>query len=253
MTSRSDSLIESGADKAAGVLRRTFTAAELALDDLALEADGALIISGEAASLATKKRALRLAAAASGASGLVDRLRVRASQAMSDAQIRNRIAELLVLDPRFQDLAIEVDRNPEPLVDDPAPAVAPPDQPRGRVCIEVRDGVVTLDGAVPSLVRQRLAGAIAWRVAGVRDVVNGLAVEPPEADSPDQIAEAVREGLQANPLFDARQVKVGVSGDTVRLTGFVHTDAARQIAEDEAWRVLGVCEVINEIEASPSA
>ena len=84
-------------------------------------------------------------------------------------------------------------------------------------------------------------------------MINGLAVEPPEDDGPDQVEEAIREALDGNPLFDDTQIKVGVFGDHVRLTGLVHSDTARQVAEAEAWRIQGVDEVINEIEVRAGA
>ncbi|HEX5380052.1 MAG TPA: BON domain-containing protein [Phenylobacterium sp.] len=235
-------------DGVRAALRRSFAARELRIDRLAFERDRAFLIEGEVASLAAKKRALRIAAIASDARGLVDRLHVKAAAPMTDGEIRVRVAQLFALDPRFQDLAIEQDRNPSPLAEDRAPVTVAPANPPGRVVVEVLDGVVTLDGSAPSLVRKRLAGAIPWRVAGVRDVINGLAVEPPEDDGPDQVEEAIREALDGNPLFDDTQIKVGVFGDYVRLTGLVHSHAARQVAEAETWRIQGVDEVINEIE-----
>jgi osmotically-inducible protein OsmY len=230
-------------------LGRSLAAGQLRLDALALAPDGALVIEGETQTLAAKKRALRIAAIAGGAAGLVDRLHVRRPSVMTDGENRTAVGERLALDPRFQDLSIEEDRDPRPLAEAYRPVVAPPAEARGRIGISVDDGVVTLDGRVPGLVRKRLAGAIAWRVAGVRDVVNGLAVEPPEQDGPDQLEEAIREVLDGHPLFDDAQVKVGVFGDVVRLTGLVHSPEARQAAEDAVWTVLGVDEVVNEIEA----
>ena len=38
----------------------------------------------------------------------------------------------------------------------------------------VEDGIVTLDGEVPSLTHKRLAGVFAWWVPGSRDVINGM-------------------------------------------------------------------------------
>ena len=43
----------------------------------------------------------------------------------------------------------------------------------------VENGVVTLDGTVPSLAHKNLAGEIASHVAGAREVVNALNVESP--------------------------------------------------------------------------
>ena len=40
------------------------------------------------------------------------------------------------------------------------------DNARGAIEIEVKDGVVTLDGRVPGLASKRLAGVLAWWVPG---------------------------------------------------------------------------------------
>jgi len=231
-----------------GALARTLPAGQLDLERLAFDPDGVLLIEGEAASIAAKKRALRVAAITSGAAGLADRLHVRPAIPMQDGEIRVRLAELFALDPRFRGIALYEDRNPSPLAEDYVAVAGAAADANGRLDIEVSEGIVTLNGALPSLTRMRLAGALAWRVAGVRDVINGLAVEPPEDDGPDQLEEAVREALDADPLFDDAQVKVGVFGDSVRLTGLVHSQDARDAAEESAWRIMGVDEVINEIE-----
>ena len=89
---------------------------------------------------------------------------------------------------------------------------------------------------------------LAWWVPGVRDVVNGITVDPPEDDAPIQVEEAVRVALDKDPLFDASQIRTGVRGRTVRLTGWVQSAAAREAAEWDAWYVFGVDDVINEIE-----
>jgi osmotically-inducible protein OsmY len=122
---------------------------------------------------------------------------------------------------------------------------------RGEIEFEVKKGVVILNGSVPGLVTKRLGGVLAWWVPGSRDVINGIAVEPPEEDSPDQIEEAVRIALDKDPFVDESQVRVGVRHRTVRLTGSVHSSEARDAAEWDAWYVFGVDDVINEIEIIP--
>ena len=117
----------------------------------------------------------------------------------------------------------------------------------------LRDGepgepVVTLNGQVPGLASKRLAGLLAWWVPGSRDVINGLAVEPPEEDAPIRIEEAVRIALKKDPFVEASQIRVGVRHTTVRLTGLVPTDAERDMAERDAWYIFGVDRVVNEIE-----
>jgi osmotically-inducible protein OsmY len=93
-----------------------------------------------------------------------------------------------------------------------------------------------------------LAGLLAWWVPGVRDVVNGIEVDPAEEDSADLIEEAVRIALQKDPLVNASQIKVGVRKTVVRLTGAVPAAAERDAAERDAWCIFGVDRVLNEIE-----
>ncbi|MFY9874335.1 MAG: BON domain-containing protein, partial [Rhodomicrobium sp.] len=97
-----------------------------------------------------------------------------------------------------------------------------------------RGGIVTLNGAIPGLTSKRLAGVMAWWVPGVRDVVNGIEVKPPEEDSPNMIEEAVRVALEKDPLVNASQIRVGVRNTWVRLTGAVAGSAEREAAERDA-------------------
>jgi osmotically-inducible protein OsmY len=93
-----------------------------------------------------------------------------------------------------------------------------------------------------------LAGVLAWWVPGSRDVINGIAVEPPEQDSDVAILEAVRLVLEKDPFVDASQIRVGVKNALVRLTGLVPSEAEREMAEFDAWYVFGVDMVDNRIE-----
>ena len=119
-----------------------------------------------------------------------------------------------------------------------------PQGERGNIDIEVRDGIVTLNGSIPGLTSKRLAGVMAWWVPGVRDVVNGLEVDPPEEDNPDMIEEAVRVALEKDPLVNASQLRVGVRKTWVRLTGAVTAKAESEAAERDAWCVFGVDNVL---------
>lgn len=211
--------------------------------------DGTLTVIGEVESLAAKKRALACAAVPESVRRVVDRLRVAPAAPMADAGIRERLRQYFSAEPAFWGFAVR-----EALTSGPDPefrAVSGDvEGARGRIDYEVRDGVVILNGAVPGLVSKRLAGAMAWWVPGVRDVVNGLEPEPPEEDAPIRIEEAVRVVLDRNPLIDDGQIRVGVRLGVVRLTGAVPGEAQREIAEADAWSVFGVDDVINEIEVA---
>ena len=212
---------------------------------LEIEADGTATIQAEVDNIAIKRLALERLAATKGITAIVDRLRVKPAQAMSDDGILDHLRKAYAAEPAFAGLRIaECEAGRRKLVQDA------PDG-RGEIEIEVKKGVVILNGRVPGLVSKRLAGVLAWWVPGSRDVVNGIAVEPPEEDSPDEIEEAVRIALDKDPFVDDSQVRVGVRHRTVRLTGAVRSREARDAAEWDAWYVFGVDDVVNELEVVP--
>jgi osmotically-inducible protein OsmY len=174
--------------------------------------------------------------------GIVDRLRVRPAQRMGDGEIRDLLRDALLQEPAFADFAIR--RRLDARVE----TVREPPEARGAIELEVEDGVVTLNGQVPGLDDKRLAGVLAWWVPGSRDVINGIAVEPPEDDSDEAILEAVRLVLEKDPFVNASQMRVGVRHAVVRLTGIVPSEAERDMAEFDAWYVFGVDGVDNRIE-----
>jgi len=213
---------------------------------LEIDREGTLTIEGEVPSLAAKKLALERIAALPEVSGILDRLRVAPATPMGDAEIRAHLIAAFTEEPGFA--ALELSEGAGGAL---AAVRGVPEGPLGRIVIEVEDGIVTLNGQVPGLNSKRLAGVLAWWVPGSRDVVNGLSVEPPEEDSPDLVAEAVRIALEKDPFVDASQIKTGVRQRTVRLTGVVPSESERDMAENDAWYVFGVDAVVNEIEVRP--
>ena len=205
-------------------------------------ADGTLTLEGEVGDVAAKKLALERAAALPEVSGIIDRLQVRPAQAMGDGQIRGLVQDALLEEPAFADFAIRR------RVGERVETVREPLAARGAIELEVDDGIVMLNGQVPGLDDKRLAGVLAWWVPGSRDVINGLAAEPPEADSDEAILEAVRLVLEKDPFVDASQIRVGIKNALVRLTGLVPTEAEREMAEFDAWYTFGVDKVDNRIE-----
>ena len=213
---------------------------------LEIEADGTATIQAEVDNVSIKRLALERLAATKGVTAIVDRLRVKPAMAMSDDGILDHLRKSFYDEPAFRQLKLkEREGGKVKLVRDAF------EEARGEIEFEVKKGVVILNGSVPGLVTKRLAGVLAWWVPGARDVVNGIAVEPPEEDTPDEIEEAVRIALDKDPFVDASQVRVGVRHRTVRLTGSVHSREARDAAEWDAWYVFGVDDVINELEIIP--
>jgi osmotically-inducible protein OsmY len=220
---------------------------------LEMTEDGALLIEGEVDRVAAKKRAMVALAGLPEVRSIVDRLHVRPAAEMGDAEIRAHLRESFAGEPTFREFALrEVVREefePYRLFHEPVAGPRPPQG--GRIEIEVFDGVVTLSGSVPGLTARRLAGVLAWWVPGARDVVNGIAVEPEEEDGPTRLEEGVRTALEKDPYIDASQVRVGVRERVVHLTGLLPSPEQREMAERDAWYVLGVNDVIDDIEVRP--
>jgi osmotically-inducible protein OsmY len=204
--------------------------------------DDTATLEGEVGSVAMKKLVLERAAAVSGVRGIVDRVRVAPAERQGDKEIADHVRDALLQEPALATCRLRR------IVGGREEVVLAPDAPRGDICIRVADGVVTLDGEAPSLSHKRLAGVLAWWVPGSRDVVNGLAVEPEEADSDAEITDAVRLVLEKDPFVDAGQVLVGTHDRVVTLRGLVPTESEREMAEADAWYVFGVDGVVNELE-----
>lgn len=207
--------------------------------------DGAVIVEAEVERVAQKKIALERAASVAAVTGIVDRIRVRPGSEMSDEDIRAHMCKALAGDRAFDAAAISE------RIDDRIRTLRPArGDSHDHIMVESHEGVVVLTGQVPGLASKRLAGVLAWWVPGSRDVINGLAVEPPEEDGPDRIEEAVRIALERDPFVDAGRIRAGVRHRTVRLTGLVTSDPERDMAEADAWYVFGVDDVVNEIKVA---
>lgn len=235
-----------GVNLASGVRRALAAEQRLAEDaaviGVAAGPDAVVTLEGEVASVARKRIALERAASLDGVVGIVDRLRVRPAATMSDEQILRLVLDALVGEPAFQAIRVRGGTG-----DWHAP---PPELMgfRGEIDVEVADGVVTLNGRVGGLDEKRFVGVLAWWVPGSRDVINGIAVEPPEDDGDAAIVEAVRLALEKDRLVDAGQVRVTALHAVVSLRGYLREEHERHMAESDAWFVFGVNDVVNEIE-----
>lgn len=200
-------------------------------------------MDGEVESIVVKKRALQTAAAVPGVRWIVDRLRVKSSEHMEDGAIRDHVVNALLDEPAFVECGIgKVVKGADECMREPA------ERGRGAIRVAVDEGVVTLDGEVPTRAHQRLADVLAWWVPGTRDVVDLFDLASPEEDNDEEIVDAVRTALEKDPFVEASQIRVSAANGVVTLTGLVPSDSQRNIAEQDAWYVSGVADVVNSIE-----
>ncbi|MBU5638809.1 BON domain-containing protein [Geomonas sp. Red69] len=206
-------------------------------------ADGVITIAGEVGGIAAKKLALEIAARPQPVSGVVDRLRVEPSEQMEDGAIRDHVCNALASEPAFMQYAVQA------IVKQGLEEVRGTAQ-RGleRVLeVEVNEGVVTLNGRAESVSHKRLAGVLAWWVPGSRDVVNGIEVWSDTEENDDELVDLIRIVLEKDPLVNAAQITVRSNAGAVTLEGAVPTPNNKRAAESDAWYVLGVNEVVNNL------
>ena len=202
-----------------------------------------LVLAGEVENIAAKKLALVAAAEIRGVQRIIDRLRVTPAGKMGDAEIRDHVCKVLFEEPALERCLIH--SSAAGGIETVRKAVP---EPTGSIIVEVNDSVVTLNGEVPSLTHKRLAGVLAWWVPGTRDVINGLEEVPPEEDNDDELIDAVRLVLEKDPFVNASKIGVSSKDWIVTLEGLVPTETMKQMAERDAWYLLGVRQVINRIQ-----
>jgi osmotically-inducible protein OsmY len=202
--------------------------------------DGILTLEGELEQIAAKKKALEAAATVPGVTGIVDRLRLVPATQMQDGEIRDHVCNALLAENLLSSCTVwAIVKNSPVVIREPALGVD------GSISVEVKDGVVILNSAVPSLSAKRLAGVLAWWVPGSRDVVNGIEIAPHEEDNDDEVVDAVRLILEKNPFVNASQVRVTCRNYEVTLDGLVKSGIQRQMAEADCWYTFRVDQVTN--------
>jgi osmotically-inducible protein OsmY len=117
------------------------------------------------------------------------------------------------------------------------------------IAVKVHDGIVALNGYVPSYHQKYRAEAAAKRVSGVKAVANDLAVRLPlgSTRTDPEIARDVVAALQSALPASADSVKPIVHEGRVALEGTLEWHFERDRAEKAARRVRGVVSVRNSI------
>ena len=122
----------------------------------------------------------------------------------------------------------------------------------GNIHAEVLDGIVTLTGNVRLLAERNVAAADAWRVKGVRQVIDDIAVSPAAQRTDSDIAADVENALKFDNRVDLKSIVIHVAGGAVTLSGVVGSSVERHAAKEDAWYTPGVISVVDQIEVSPA-
>jgi osmotically-inducible protein OsmY len=128
------------------------------------------------------------------------------------------------------------------------PSVEVPD-----IGVEVKDGIVTLNGRVHSFAEKWAAERATSRVAGVKALASEIEVELPNDSrrTDTDIARAVANHLEWNSWVPQNRVKVTVEHGRVNLEGTVDWQFQKNAAEQSVRNLTGVKGISNLIVVAP--
>lgn len=116
------------------------------------------------------------------------------------------------------------------------------------------DGVVTLTGHVPNYAQKLAAERAAWRIKGVKAVVQSIVVRPTgDPASDEEIAKRAVQRLQLDSSIPADSIRVTASKGWLILEGQVTWQFQRANAEQALRNLIGVTGITNNIALKPMA
>ena len=114
-----------------------------------------------------------------------------------------------------------------------------------EVQVSVKDGRISLTGAVEWHYQRERAESCMRRLTGVVSVRNSIEVKP--ALAPENIQHKIEDAFRRLAQIDAARITVQTNGSEVTLDGEVRSWAERDQAQQTAWSAPGVMRVINHL------
>jgi osmotically-inducible protein OsmY len=186
--------------------------------------DGVVTLNGAVGTLTEKWEAEHIVKSIAGVRGVADELEVRlpAANERTDSDIARAAA-----------LALEWHS-----------AI-----PHKRITVTVRDGWLTLEGAVSWPYQKTTAEEVVRPLMGVKGVTNQLVIEP--LAEAHEVSNGIAAAFQRHAALTANKIHVDVRGTTVILRGDVHAWFERTEAERVARSAPGITAVDNRIMVTP--
>jgi osmotically-inducible protein OsmY len=189
--------------------------------------DGAVTLTGRAASYSESQAAVRAAARVSGVRAVADELKIQLpEQPRDDADIARAIAHVLDWDAQVPDDVVQA---------------------------TVQAGWVDLTGEVEADYQRREAERMVRNIRGVTGITNNLTVAPRRrrrASAADTEAE-IEEAFRRSAGIKAAHLRVKVTDHTAELYGEVHSLAEASAAWEAAASAPGVAKLENHLVVLP--
>ena len=183
--------------------------------------DGVVVLTGFVSTYAEKLAAERVAKHVRGVRAVANEIVVRQRAGITDVDIAHNALAMLKHRPDLSE----------------------------AVQIAVHHGHVTLTGQVEWLLQKEAAEHAIEHVRGLLGIFNHITVKPRSAQR--DVHRRIVTSLHHHADLDARQIRVAVDDDAVRLTGTVRTWMQRDAAERAAGSAPGIRSVDNQIVVVP--
>jgi osmotically-inducible protein OsmY len=162
-----------------------------------------------------------------------------------------RVAGVLAVANDIEVRLPEIDRRPDPDIARDAVTALKAQLPISydRIKVVVKDGWITLEGAVEWQYQKSTAEYAVRKLKGVKGVTNVITVKPKV--EPSELKRKIQEAFKRNAEVDANHITVEANGSEVVLKGSVRSWTEREEAERVAWSAPGVTMVDERIVVSP--
>jgi osmotically-inducible protein OsmY len=162
-----------------------------------------------------------------------------------------RVAGVLAVANDIEVRLPAIDQRPDPDIARDAVAALKAELPISydKIKLIVKEGWVTLEGAVEWQYQKTTADNAVRKVKGVRGVTDVITVKPKV--EPSELKRKIQEAFQRNAQVDANRITVEANGSEVVLKGTVRSWIEREEAERVAWSAPGITKVEDRIVVSP--
>jgi osmotically-inducible protein OsmY len=162
-----------------------------------------------------------------------------------------RVAGVLAVANDLEVRLPAIDQRPDPDIARDAVAALKAELPISydKIKLTIKDGWVTLEGAVEWQYQKTTADNAVRKVKGVRGVTDVITVKPKV--EPSELKRKIQEAFQRNAHVDANRITVEANGSEVVLKGTVRSWIEREEAERVAWSAPGITKVEDRIVVSP--